>query len=248
MLVKSKPFDVEPVGAAQEAIDIDAHRVCGEFGNQARTESLKGMCVVGFNVELGRELVVDGLDELAKAIEQRGNGGRELDLLVAPWDRQQADIVRCGEFTGVGLTDVSLVPDDVKVAMPTEQFAAGLQVAHVGRGELKIENQTATRDQQVQFVAVVGQLFGNGLAIGGTVDHPFAATVAGQGAGNKVEVHDRHRETVHDTLAILGDLHRVQHRTAYVIQQVRQLPPPPIEAALRRQMRKHIPVRLHVAQ
>jgi hypothetical protein len=71
MLVKSKPFDVEPVGAAQEAIDIDAHRVCGEFGNQARTESLKGMCVVGFNVELGRELVVDGLDELAKAIEQR---------------------------------------------------------------------------------------------------------------------------------------------------------------------------------
>jgi len=28
----------------------------------------------------------------------------------------------------------------------------------------------------------------------------------------------------------------VQHRTAYVIQQVRQLPPPPIEAALRRQM------------
>ncbi len=71
MLVESKPFDVEPVGAAQEAIDIDAYRVRGEFGNQACTESLKGMCVVGFNVELGRELVVDGLDELAKAIEQR---------------------------------------------------------------------------------------------------------------------------------------------------------------------------------
>jgi len=56
----------------------------------------------------------------------------------------------------VGLADVSLVGYDVEVVMSTEQFAAGLKVAHVGRGEFKIENQTVTRDQQVQFVAIVG--------------------------------------------------------------------------------------------
>ena len=71
--------------------------------------------MVGFDVELGSELVVDGFDQLAKTIEQGGNSGRELNLLVTPRDGQQTDIVLCCEFAGVGLADVSLVGYDVEV-------------------------------------------------------------------------------------------------------------------------------------
>lgn len=92
------------------------------------------MSVVGLDVELGVELIVDGLDDLTGAREQATERGGELLLLVAAWDREQVDASFFPQGSRDGSADVRLVSDHVQVRMLGEQFVSDGQVIGVGRG------------------------------------------------------------------------------------------------------------------
>jgi len=58
-------LDLEPVGVAQQAVEVEAEGVCGELGREAGAQAAEGVGVVVGEAELLRELGVDGLDDLA---------------------------------------------------------------------------------------------------------------------------------------------------------------------------------------
>jgi CheY-like chemotaxis protein len=59
---------VEDISDTEEAIDPDTERMRGELGVEARGEAAKPMGIVSFDVQLERELAVDGLDDLAAGL------------------------------------------------------------------------------------------------------------------------------------------------------------------------------------
>ena len=54
-------LEVEDLGDAEQAIEPDTQGMGGELGGEARRQSPEAMGMVGFDVELERELIVDGL-------------------------------------------------------------------------------------------------------------------------------------------------------------------------------------------
>ncbi len=101
---------------------------------ETSAEAVEGMGVVGLDVELGVELIVDGLDDLAGTREQATERGGELLLLVAAWDREEVDASFVPQSSGDGSADVRFVADHIQARMLGEQFVSDGQVIGVGWG------------------------------------------------------------------------------------------------------------------
>ncbi len=63
---KDERLEVEDISDTEEAIDPDTERMRGELGEEARGETAKAIAMVSVDVQLERELAVDGLGELAQ--------------------------------------------------------------------------------------------------------------------------------------------------------------------------------------
>ena len=89
MLVgESELLDLQEVGIAQEPIEIDTEGVGSQLGLQAGTQAPERVRMVGFDIELLGQLAVDGLDDLAGAVQQVLDRIRDLLLLIALWQSQ----------------------------------------------------------------------------------------------------------------------------------------------------------------
>lgn len=71
-----EPHDLEPVGGAEQAVEIDAEGVRGQFRVESRAQPLEHVGVVMSEAELLRQLVVDRLDDLPRRIDASGNRRR----------------------------------------------------------------------------------------------------------------------------------------------------------------------------
>jgi len=135
MLVREgKGLDLEDIVLAEQAVEVEAEGVSGEFGVQAGSEARERVGVVDRNVELFLELVVDGLDDLASAIEHVADGRGQLPLLIPTRDGEEGDLALLPEGGGNHCTNVGLVGDDIEVGVLVQQFLADGQVAGIGRG------------------------------------------------------------------------------------------------------------------
>ena len=63
-------LDLQEIWLTEQAIDIDAKGMCSELGIEPGAEAPKGMCMVGFDLELFGELAVNGFNDLAHGIVQ----------------------------------------------------------------------------------------------------------------------------------------------------------------------------------
>ena len=135
MLVRGgEGLDLEDIVFSKEAVEVEAEGVSGQLGVQAGGEARKRVGVVDLNVELLLELVVDGLDDLASAIEHAADGWGQLPLLVAAGDGEEGDPALLPEGGGKHCTNVGFVSDDIEVRVLAQQFLADGQVAGIGRG------------------------------------------------------------------------------------------------------------------
>ena len=135
MLVREgEGLDLEDIVFSKEAVEVEAEGVSGQLGVQAGGEARKRVGVVDLNVELLLELVVDGLDDLASAIEHAADGWGQLPLLVAARDGEEGDPALLPEGSGKHGTNGGLVSADVEVGVLAQQFLADGQVAGIGRG------------------------------------------------------------------------------------------------------------------
>ena len=115
---EGESLDLQEVRIAQQAIDVDAYRMRGQLGIQSGTQSPKGMRVIDLDVELLRQLVVDRLDDLTDGVDDPPEGPWQLSLLVAAWQRQQADAVVSPQLGCLFGADVGFVTDRGQVRMP----------------------------------------------------------------------------------------------------------------------------------
>ena len=135
MLVRGgEGLDLEDIVFSKEAVEVEAEGVSGQLGVQAGGEARKRVGVVDLNVELLLELVVDGLDDLASAIEHAADGWGQLPLLVAAGDGEEGDPALLPEGSGKHGTNGGLVSADGEVGVLAQQFLADGQVAGIGRG------------------------------------------------------------------------------------------------------------------
>ena len=111
-------LDLQEVRVAQQAIDVDAYHMRGQLGILSGTQSPKGMRVIDLDVELLRQLVVDRLDDLTDGVDDPPEGPWQLSLLVAAWQRQQADAVVSPQLGCLFGADVGFVTDRGQVRMP----------------------------------------------------------------------------------------------------------------------------------
>ncbi len=164
------------------------------------------MRVIDLDVELLRQLAVDRLDDLTDGVGGPLDGPWQLLPLVATRRRQQADAVVSPQLGRLLDADVRLVTNGGEVGMLAQQFEAHLQVGGVGRGQLEVEDDSAQRDQEVEFVAEDGLFLGRHLAEGGSVGFPIPAR-----GGHQVELDNGHRQTVQHALPILGQVQVREH-------------------------------------
>lgn len=84
MLVrKSKGFDLQPIGSAEYAIEIDAQGMSREFGIQTSTQTPKTVGIVALDGKLVSQLPIDRFDDLTLPTNQASQcwGQRVVGLL-----------------------------------------------------------------------------------------------------------------------------------------------------------------------
>ena len=85
-------LEVQRVRHAEGAIKPETERMRGELGVEASCQAQEAVGVVGFDVQLERQLAVDCLDQLAQTRMQVAVSLRRLGAVVAARDGQQADV------------------------------------------------------------------------------------------------------------------------------------------------------------
>ncbi len=65
---KSQGLDLQEVGLADQAIEIDAQGMCSEFSVKASAQAPERMCMIDFNLELTGELCIYSFNHLADRI------------------------------------------------------------------------------------------------------------------------------------------------------------------------------------
>src|SRR5262249_23126371 len=103
---KGERLEVVDISDSEEAIDPDTERMRGELGVEVRGEAAKAMGMVSFDVQLERELAVDGLDELAQMRVQVAKRRRGTGALVAAWHGHEVDVALRAQVGSDGLADV----------------------------------------------------------------------------------------------------------------------------------------------
>ncbi len=67
---KRELLDLQEVRIAEQAVEIDAKRMCGQLGIQPRDEPPERVRMIGLNAELFAQLTVDRFDDLAGGIDR----------------------------------------------------------------------------------------------------------------------------------------------------------------------------------
>ena len=109
------------------------------------------MRMILLNLELLRKLAIDGFDHLAHCIEQMLGFCGQLLLLVAPGQRGQPDSILLKQFCGLLSADIAFVAQYLQIGMLAQDLKTDFQVRAMRWRQLKIQNQTAQGDQQMQF-------------------------------------------------------------------------------------------------
>ena len=94
----------------------------------------------------------------------------------------------------------------------------------------------------MQLIAKDGLLLRRDFAELGAIGFPVSG-----GAGDQVELHDRYGQTVNDTVAILGQVHHLQHGLANQVDGKHQVAATAGEPASLRDMREQIAMLLPIA-
>lgn len=87
----------------------------------------------------------------------------------------------------------------------------------------------------MQLIAKDGLLLRRDFAELGAIGFPVSS-----GAGDQVELYDRYGQTINDTLAILGQVHHLQHGLANQVDGKHQVAATAVEPATLRDMREQI--------
>ena len=80
---KGQGLDAQPLGIAQQAIEINTQRVGGQLGIQPSTQPPKAVGVVGLDLELLGQLSIHRFDDLADLVDQPSHLARHLRFLIA---------------------------------------------------------------------------------------------------------------------------------------------------------------------
>lgn len=244
MLIReSQRLDLQEVWVTQQAVDVNTQSMCGQFGIKPGTQAPEGMSVIDLNLEYLRELVVDGFDHLAHAIQKCALLGGHLYFLVAARQRHQANAIvgeKLGSFVG---TDVSLITQNAQISMFAKHFKTHLQIVDVSGRQLKIEDDPAQGNEQVQLETENRLFFRRHFAISRIKRFPVAC-----GSGNQIKLNDWQGQTVNHTLLILGEIHVFQDYFTDQIEGIHQVASAAIEAALRWHIWKQIRIFAPLAQ
>jgi hypothetical protein len=232
---ESQGFDMQKVLLPQKAIDINTQRMSRQLAVQAGTQTPKGMGEILFDGKLPGQLPIDGFDQLANSIVKMLKGWRKLLFLVRSRNSAQDDPVFVPQILGFGSADVGFVTQHLQVEMLLEQLKSSFQVAAIGGRQFKIQDQTAHGDQQMQPISKDGLFFGNCLAKCGFIRSPIARRT-----GDEMKLNHWNRQTINQALSIPAQIQTAQDDQADQVGGLHQVPPPPIEPALGRDMRKEM--------
>ena len=234
---KSQGFDLQEVRVSNQAIDINALSMSGQLAVQTGTQAPKGVGKVLLDGKLASQLTIDRFNQLADGVMQMFVGIRNLLLLVRTRNSSQTNAVLFPQLSSLGCTDVGFVSQHLQIVMLAQQFKAGIQIRAICRGQLKIEDQAAHRDQQLQAIAEERLLFGHRLAVGGRICLPICGRIRHQ-----VKLHHRNRQTIQNALPIPAQIQAAQEDLPNQIDCMHQILAATVETTLRRNSRKQVPI------
>src|SRR3990172_211034 len=217
--------------------------MCSQFGVQPGTQAPEGMSVIDFNLKQLRKLMIDGLNHLSDGIQESALFYRHLHLLIAAWQGHQPDAVVSEEIGSFLRTDVSFIAQNAQIRMFAKHFKAYFQIIDVSRSQLKIEDQPAQGDEQVQLEAENGLLFRRHFAVSGFKSLPIPLRT-----GHEIELDHRQGQTINHALPVLSNIQAVQDRPANQIEAKHQVASATIETALRWNVGKQLRVFAPLAQ
>lgn len=198
---KGQRLDLQEIWLTQHTVDVDTEGVRCEFGVESGTQPSKRMSMVGLDVQLLRELAIDGLNDLANRVVETSEFSGQLLFLITSRQCAQADSIKLPEFGCFVCADVALVTDDLQIGVFRQEFKADVEVGSTGRRQFEIENQAVHGNEQVQLVAKDGHLLGRDFAKVSTMGRP----VTGRGR-RQVKLHRWHGQAVDHTVVILGNI------------------------------------------
>jgi len=129
--------------------------------------------------------------------------------------------------------------------MLRKQFNANFSGVAIGRRTFKIENDAIHSNQDVQVVSKHRLFLGGHVAKSGTVGVPVTAGRRGRHAMNR---HNGQRQTINDTLTVLGNIQTLANHSPNEIEGLHKPAPTTVETALRRNDWKQIAMFLPVAE
>lgn len=234
---ESQGLDLKEVRLSQQAIDVNTQGMSRQFAVQAGTQAPKRMGIILLNCELPRQLTVDGFNQLTDGVMQMLESRGNLLLLVYTRDGAQQDAIFLPQFSRFLRADIAFVSQHLLIGMFAQQFKSGFQIGRVGWRQLKIKDQTAHRNQQMQPIAKESLLFGDRFAIGCIKGFPIAART-----GNQMKLDCRDRHTVDQALVVLTQIQAAQYHLADHVDRLHQISSPPVVPTLRRNTRKQLPI------
>src|SRR5579872_2791443 len=217
----------------------------GQLGMETGTETPERVRVVGLDVKLALELLVDRLDNLTNLAQQPGSARRDLPLLILAGNRVEQDAALGLQLRRDRRADVCLVCDDLEVTVSLQQLDTNGEVALVGRRQLEVEDDATHRGEHMELVPEDRLLLGDDLAEAGSRGLPDGC---GTRAWSQMELHNGNGQAVDHRLPIGGSVQLGQQRAAHQIEGLHQVASPPIEPRLRGQMGKERPILAPVAE
>ena len=86
---ESQGFDLQKVWLTQQPIEINTKGMSGQLGIQTSAQTPKGVGMILLNVELLRELPINGFDDLPDRVVDLLSSSRHLRFLITTWDGMQ---------------------------------------------------------------------------------------------------------------------------------------------------------------
>src|SRR5215831_3423930 len=124
-----------------------------QLGQQAGTQSPKGMSVIDLEVELLCQLTIDRLDDLPNRVESATDGFRQLVGLVATRQGREFQAIVTQQLACQFNADIAFVAKDGQIRVFGQQFRPNCQIGGMGGCQLKVQDQSTQTDQQMQFEA-----------------------------------------------------------------------------------------------
>jgi hypothetical protein len=139
-------LEVQGVGRTAGAVEDDTQGVGGELTVEPSAQAVAVLGMVLLHVQLGAELVVHRLHDLAPVGMQRHHGRGELVALIGAGHCEEGHPGPLPQGGGDGGADVALVTQDQPVVVGGEQLGARVQIRNVGRGQFEVEDHPTQSD------------------------------------------------------------------------------------------------------